>query len=478
MRPTIAPNEDLYRSVIRATALQPDLATLPRGEQTEIGSRGINLSGGQKARVALARALYKAASDDQVKLVLLDDPFSALDPHVAGFVWIEAVEKLLKGKTIVCALNSNVHLASRADRVILLQDKTVVANGKPNEVFGDLRFAWLFDARNVNSSSTTTAAIGTSPLESYDKPFLPSAASTSSSMAPTKDDLVVRKKELYKGEESKEGAVSWRTYWRWLRAGSKTPLLSLGLILGLYGVTQGVKLFFDLWIGLYVSHRLGNIPVWPYFAAGGSLLFLSLFRALAFANLSAKASETLHNDLVKALLAAPVNLFFDVTPVGRITNRLSSDVDHLDTRLPETVFQLLHSVFTILAALILAIMASPFFILAFIPVGLVFVVVARVFARTSRQIKRLESVSRSPLYSHFGETLGGLSTVRAMKATEDFAMKNVDLVNKNARLHMRFWFASRWFALRVDLIAVVAQVVVCSLVLAAMESINPAVCCY
>ena len=455
-------DEQLFARVVHACALEPDLALLPRGEHTEIGQRGVNLSGGQKARVALARCLYKAASDADVKLVLLDDPFSALDPHVAADVWERAVQGLLKGKTVLCALNSNAHLAAKADRLLVLHDGVLAANGAPANVLADARFAWLRDDRGSASATAAMAAAATAALT---KPkglvAMPSSIMFRSS------------KKLYKTEESKEGAVSMRTYWRWMRAGSRWPAAQATALLGLFAASQGIKLLMDLWLGLYASHR--QPVMWPYFAACGVLVCLSLARALELAALSSRASRALHDELVRKLLLAPVNAFFDVTPSGRITNRLSSDVDHLDTRLPETLFQLLHSVFTILAALVLAVMASPYFVAVFVPIALVFCCVAYLFAKTSRQIKRLESVSRSPLFSHFAETLAGLSSVRAMRASQAFAAHNVALVNANSLLHMMFWFASRWFALRVDLIAVVAQVAVCSLVVGFREGMNPAV---
>ena len=266
----------------------------------------------------------------------------------------------------------------------------------------------------------------------------------------------------------KEGAVTFSTYVHWVRSGSPRNLTlpTFLFIIALFAVSQGTKIFADLWLG-----RGLGLPI--YFVAIAVMFVLMLFRSLALVSLAARASRTLHDGLMASLLSAPVNLFFDVTPTGRILNRLSADLDNIDTRLPETVLLLLNSLFVILGSLVMAVYASPWFLVLLAPLFVLFFGLVSRFASTSRQIKRIESVSRSPLFSHFGETLAGLATVRAFNRVAQFRAVNAHLVDTNARAHLAFWMVSRFFALRADLISVLAQIGIALLVVSTTASPSP-----
>jgi len=173
----------------------------------------------------------------------------------------------------------------------------------------------------------------------------------------------------------------------------------------------------------------------------------------------------LHDDLITKILSAPVNLFFDITPVGRILNRLSNDLDHIDTKLPEVALQLMHALFQILGAIVMAAYANPYIIVVLVPLGFIFSQLAKRLSRCQRELKRFDGVSRSPLFSHFGETLSGLSTVRSCNVGEKFTHENEKLIDRNTQFFFMFWMTARWLALRVDLLAVMCQFSICALAL-------------
>jgi len=262
--------------------------------------------------------------------------------------------------------------------------------------------------------------------------------------------------------------VSIKTYWKWMRSGAylNSPGLSWTLIIGMYALTQGLKVFADLWLGLW-SKNPENKPLGLgiYFGAVGAMVILSLLRALVFTSASARSSVKLHDDLVSTMLRAPVNLFFDITPVGRILNRLSNDMDHIDTRLPEVALQLLHALFQILGAIVMAAYASPFILLILLPLAIVFGELAKRLSRCQRELKRFDGISRSPLFSHFSETLSGLTTVRAFNVGKEFLHENERLIDRNTQFFYMFWITARWLALRVDLLAVSCQFAICALAL-------------
>lgn len=508
--------------------------------------------GGQKARVGLARAVYHALMErklmqaraqarsggmetkpapyeDEEVMVCCDDPFSALDPNVANAIWEQVIQDLLNGFTRVVCLNSNLGLASKADRLVVLEDGKITAQGSPNEILTNPEFAWLFDARDAESNheeepaiqedlAIVDASLKAVQVEEDDKPadaedkssrsssgsqdtrsgeisagpssdklasVTPSGPTSTvgtvepqqipSTSIPDKTAVAPPSGKLYKIEERAKGTVSMRTYWDWLKSGAfwDSPRVSLIILVSMYLITQGVKVFADLWLGLWSrSAQFSNkgLGLGIYFGAVVGMVTFALLRAWVFTNIAARASVRLHQDLITNVLRAPVNLFFDVTPVGRILNRLSSDMDHMDTKLPEVALQLLHASAMILGAIIMAAIASPYILPILVPLVFVFSQLAKRLSRCQRELKRFDGLTRSPLFSHFGETLSGLTTIRSFRVADEFREENAKLLDTNTRFFFLFWMTARWLALRVDLLAVICQFSICSLALGTKSS--------
>lgn len=477
---TRAFDREMYNQVIQAVQMEADLQALPKSDDTEIGSRGINLSGGQKSRVGFARAVYHALSEQKAHpendvLIVCDDPFSALDPHVAMNVWDEVVEGLLQNTTRLITLNSNLSLASRADKIVVLEDGKISGYGNPKEILSSDRYFWLFNMSeakpNSHAEKQDSQTERASHLDIPSPTQVPRESSCKvhsspiSEQAPSSVSKELQQEhnagKLYKAEEKAEGVVHFATYWAWLKNGSilTGPWASFIVVFGLYLTTQGAKVFSELWLGNWsrtdpTNFRLG---LGVYFGVVAFMVIFGLLRSLSFVRVSANASVKLHSRFVDHLLHAPINLFFDVTPSGRILNRLSNDLDHMDTRLPEVALQLMNALFQILGAIVLAVYASPFIILALLPLSLLFGLLARRLARTQRELKRFDAMSRSPLFSHFNETLAGLASIRTFRLTTEFLRENERLTDMNANFFLMFWLTARWFALRVDLLAVLCQ---------------------
>ncbi len=169
------------------------------------------------------------------------------------------------------------------------------------------------------------------------------------------------------------------------------------------------------------------------------------------------------------VFAAPINTYFDVTPLGRILNRFSKDLDVVDCQLPDFFLNMLQNTFHVSSVLALCIASTPYFTIIFGPLAILFYFIQEFYRKTSRELKRLDAVSRSPLYTLFGETLVGLSTIRAYAKEEIFLEKHHKTSDENAKHFFIFWSCSRWLAMRLDFIS---NVVVLAVGLIAVVMVN------
>ena len=314
-----------YRRVLRACALEPDLKLLDKGDRTKIGSRGINLSGGQQARINLARCVY--ARPD---VALLDDPLSAVDAHVAHHIFENAILKELKHSTRILVTHQVDLTISRVDYVVFIEKGRIVEHGL------------ITDLERQNSERLAKAmASSISAKEKADKEKPKEEATDGDDetrpMVGLDDSPNVDHADLADDDEERRerGAVSFAAYATYLRAvGSKWLLL---LIFTLLVSTQVSNFLQSLAMASWISSMErdqdpNSYKMWLYIIA--SAAFVTCF-ACGFALRSAtqvKASRRLHSLVLKKVLGSKVS-FFDVTPVGRIQNRFSSDFQSVDREL-------------------------------------------------------------------------------------------------------------------------------------------------
>jgi ATP-binding cassette, subfamily C (CFTR/MRP), member 1 len=520
-------DEDRYAECLDASQLSTDLVNLPNADFTEIGERGINLSGGQKARVNLARALYAS----NVDLYLLDDILASVDVHVAKAIFDSAILELLKDSARVLVLSSNYHLLPHFNKIVVIQPDGLVSvcssylNLKqryPQYVTPDAD-------RKYEELLSTVAAMTEGQLPSSASP--PSPTSSSLSESPSKDrrellgsprlpfnhsvwhmdpqkssrltsqsnrssifrsmKLEILEKQhqsstLTTIEDREKGEVSLQAYISYFSIGlkSKTPhtspsslsqgqaggdgadsddvngVLVLIFILLLFAIGQTFRVWTDLWVGIWakgVEDDSHNRQFYVLIYTGlllGSVIFVT-GRAFYFMMRCMATSEAMHFSLVQKVFAAPINTYFDVTPLGRILNRFSKDLDVIDCLLPDFFLNMLQNMCHVLSVLGLCVASTPYFAIIFAPLAIIFYFIQEFYRKTSRELKRLDAVSRSPLYTLFGETLVGLPTVRAYGREEIFMEKHHETSDRNGKNFFIFWCCSRWLAMRLDLISTV-----------------------
>jgi ATP-binding cassette, subfamily C (CFTR/MRP), member 1 len=234
--------------------------------------------------------------------------------------------------------------------------------------------------------------------------------------------------------------------------------LAMLLLLSLFAIGQTFRVWTDLWIGIWAkgvedhSHsRHFYLSVYSVLLLG-SVVFITI-RAYYFMMRCMSTSEALHSSLIKKVFAAPINTYFDVTPLGRILNRFSKDLDVVDCLLPDFFLNMLQNMCHVLSVLALCIASTPYFSIIFVPLSVLFYFIQEFYRKTSRELKRLDAITLSPMYTLFGETLVGLSTVRAYGREDSFLEKHHRTSDRNAKNFFIFWCCSRWLAIRLDLIS-------------------------
>eukprot|EP00944_MAST-04C_sp_MAST-4C-sp1_P015843 g15843.t1 len=461
-----------YESVLRAAQLDTDIRMLPHGDATEIGERGINLSGGQKQRVAIARALYKS---DKKDIFLLDDPLSAVDVHVANKLWESAIGNngILKGKTRVLILNSHYHLLKEADLVCVMDGGRLAFAGTSEDAIK--KFPSLLAGEDhvndnvlidrINSAGVNVEEEKEDRVEDVRdlKKFNSEASevnierTVSSAVEDSKegDDKDSQSKKLYNKEDRAKGRVKCGTYLAWFRSAS-----SFGN--GIPWALFIVLLYLTAQVGRTGSDFLltnwADNPTTPSLVLYISLTLVTfvflIARGFLFMYTSVSASKNFHNKIFSAVLKAPINLFFDVTKTGQIINRFSSDMDHVDVQLPTFGIQFFQNSIYVFAAVVVCGISNIWFIPFLIPIGFIYYISQSYYRKSSREVKRLEGISRSPIFAGFQEMLNGVETIRAFDQSNQFIYANEKYVDRNNGIYMDFQMCSRWLALRLDVVGI------------------------
>uniref|UniRef100_A0A8U7P8D9 Multidrug resistance-associated protein 1 n=1 Tax=Corvus moneduloides TaxID=1196302 RepID=A0A8U7P8D9_CORMO len=380
-------SESRYKRVIEACALLPDVEILPSGDKTEIGEKGVNLSGGQKQRVSLARAVYCNAD-----VYLLDDPLSAVDAHVGKHIFEKVIgpKGILKNKTRVLVTHA-VNYLPQMDTILVMTDGEISEMGSYQELLQqDGAFA----------------------------EFLRTYANA---------------------EQTMENSV----YWDYMKA---IGVFMSFLAIFLFMCNHIASLASNYWLSLWTDDPVINGT------QQNTTLRLGVYGALGISQGllgGIFASQHLHLNLLHNVLRSPMS-FFERTPSGNLVNRFSKEIDTIDSTIPPIIKMFMGSTFNVIGACIIILLATPIAAVIIPPLGLVYLFVQRFYVATSRQLKRLESVSRSPVYSHFNETLLGVSVIRAFEEQKRFIKQNDMKVDENQKAYYPSIVANRWLAVRLE----------------------------
>ncbi|KAL5574463.1 hypothetical protein UlMin_016162 [Ulmus minor] len=432
-----------YSDTLWACTLDVDISLMVGGDMAYIGEKGVNLSGGQRARLALARAIYHGSD-----IIMLDDVLSAVDAQVARWILYNCIMgPLMKQQTrILCT--HNVQAISSADIVIVMDNGHVKWVGSPNDL-------------SVSSYSAF------SPLNELDAiTHIQEQKSSMDTCTEDKQRVLIEEnnvgasegaEEIIEDEVRKEGRVELTVYKKYASFSGWfiTVVICVSAIL-----MQASRNGNDLWLSYWVDTTNGKhqkdyttsfyLVILGIFCVINSCL--TLVRAFSFAFGGLRAAVKVHNTLLMKLINAPVQ-FFDHTPGGRILNRLSSDLYTIDDSLPFILNILLANFVGLLGIAIVLSYVQALFLLLLLPFWYIYSKLQFFYRSTSRELRRLDSVSRSPIYASFTETLDGSSTIRAFNSEDYFLARFIKHVTLYQQTSYTELTASLWLSLRLQLLA-------------------------
>ncbi|CAF1384435.1 unnamed protein product [Rotaria sordida] len=463
-------NHRLFQRIIHATALDIDFVQLSHGANTLVGDQGVMLSGGQKARVNMARALYRDAD-----IYLLDDPLSAVDAKVSKHLFEQSIKKYLHNK--ICILVTHqIQFLQDATKIIVLDNGEMIQMGTYEELLiSSSTFAQLLEDINQHEQEQEQQSVSLSNQRS-------TVGSISSEKENAdEEDMNLLPKNL---ETKQEGTVNWKVYISYLQAGVGV-ISGILLIIIIFGSQQVISIYSNWWLAAWsndeshrhqnstncmsirdnktdIIYRMNDIEwnthrnrrFYIFSILVFLLLFLIFLRTVFCRLLCLNAGRILHNKMFTRLIRCPIS-FFDTNPVGRILNRFTSDVATMDDSLPMTVFEFLSGLSQVLGTIILVGLINLW---SFIPAiiassGMLFLRYR--YAPCSRDLKRLVGTTRSPVYSQLTSTIHGLKVIRSYHAENISSKEFHSHLDNNTRVMYLMTTLNRWSAMRFDWVSLI-----------------------
>ncbi|CAL8110800.1 unnamed protein product [Orchesella dallaii] len=462
-------DENRYNRVIEASGLSQDIRQFTKGDKRSV----VGLSGGQEARVNLARALYHNAN-----IYLLDDPLSAVDTGVSRHIFENSFKGFLKDK-LRLVVTHQVHYLSEADHIIVVDNGRILKQGAYADVEQTVRdlIGKITDAADVDSVVPTTS----------DAKTVGPAAKLQSSIQ------VEDEEEEIDDEDSGKGSLGFKIYWKYFNAGKSN--CQLFCYLAIFVIAQIFTTLIEYWLAKwtnaeekmyesslnktaiteetdsptpsaipafnwnsfedFLSH-LDNLEqhmyLYIYLGLTITVFLTNLAKAVAFFQYSMRICTNIHEKMLGSLLRA-MPAFFDKNNSGRIMNRFTKDVGVIDEQIPFAFFDMwtiFLQVITVIFLIIFAIWYSVFAVVLFL---LALGYVRGYYVTTSRELKRIDGTTRSPVISHLQATFSGLVTVRALEAESKLSEEFDYLQDENTSATISFLAASQCFNIWIEILA-------------------------
>ncbi|CAH1784335.1 unnamed protein product [Owenia fusiformis] len=434
-------NKLWYDQVIDACALLQDIEAMPNGDRTEIGERGVTLSGGQKVRLCLARAVYSNKD-----IYLLDDCLSAVDVRVGQHIFRECIQNILGNKTVVFVTHQLQYLKDTG-HILVMDHGRIIEQGSHSQLIeSDSTYSSLFRMYcNETTSEKDNNSHKDENTEEQEK---------ETNREENHYDTSDKSDNLMVDEERGIGRVSWSAYRLYI---NKAGGICLAIILIMIFLLHSCNLVFTSWWLSYwinqgdgqnpiqhanitfeyagsvanttftLSRKEGNILENPklnfymgtYGVAVLATLLIAIIKTIIFIKVSCRAATNLHSSMLTKVMFSPMS-FFDTNPTGRILNRFSTDVDEVDNQIPKLKFDILDTLFHGFVYLVMICVVIPWALIGIVPTITILWVITMMGGSAVRELKRCENLRRSPLFAHLSNTIQGLQEVQTYGKEEMF----------------------------------------------------------
>ena len=472
-------DQGFYERVIEACSLKSDFDILPDGDLTEIGESGVNISGGQKQRISLARAVYRRSD-----IYLFDDPLSAVDNHVAEHIYQECMIKLLREKSRILVTHG-LQFMKECDKVIMLRDGKIQQSGTYTDLtkegsqsdLAELARKYQEDidlAQKVEKVDSGALTGELDPREDEDGQFemlmspasfgrttsidefaLSGEFSREPSSRETGKAIEEEPSQLMTEEGRRTGSVASAIYVTYLKAAGGVPMILVVVLANLMSAT--VPIISQWWISDWTQDRFDWSQI-QYLNVFASLIFAAvvvyIMRGLVICFAAIGAAKEMHGGVISSLMRAPLS-FYHTTPQGRIMNRCSSDMETIDEQAAPMMGNFLNQIAVIFGSLLSVVIISPWFTLILPPIAWMYLTIGSYYVTSSRELKRLSSIYKSPVYKHFSEAIQGSVTIRAYGDTGRYINDHLKLLDGYTKTFWPSNIINRWLGLRLDFIGAI-----------------------
>ncbi|KAJ5090648.1 hypothetical protein N7532_009332 [Penicillium argentinense] len=488
-------NGERYQKVLSACALKKDLEMLPDGEMTDIGANGVNLSGGQRWRVSFARALYSRAG-----ILVMDDIFSALDAHTGRYVYQHALTgELGNGRTRILVTHHVALCLPRTDYSVLLENGCVKYAGTIEELRTSNHLDDILREEQAAAEQDRNAAEDVEedlldPEESSLQKVISNTSHRQQTASAPHTDVLAKKadpKKFVEDERREVGSISLAVYKKYFTMAFNpfTMVLTVLVYLGYASLMVGRGWWINVWAGessrtqvhpeqlhTLLQHSMtsvqsastrddNNLKMYMgiYIGISTAATILGTARYYFLLSASLRASRKFFNGLTYAVLRAPLR-WLDTVPLGRILNRFTADFHLIDSRIGYDLAFFGGSVLEVCGVMVAGMLVSPLVILFAAVLLVVCLKLSFTYLAGAREIKRLESTAKSPVFEQFGSSLAGLITIRAFTKTDTFIEVIYNKINDHAQAWWTMWLFNRWLGIRMNLVGAVFSTMTATLV--------------
>ncbi|XP_055612034.1 probable multidrug resistance-associated protein lethal(2)03659 [Uranotaenia lowii] len=487
--------KERYKRVVKTCALERDFQLFANGDKTIVGERGVSLSGGQKARISLARAVYRRAS-----VYLLDDPLSAVDSHVGRHLFDYCMKDFLKGNIVILVTHQLQYLQN-ADQIVILKHGKVEAVGTYDNLRETgLDFAQLLAAPSDDNSTDTETFKRSNSYKRHNSVSSEDSSTTQTEQEAPEPQMVQEKR--------KEGSIGFDVYRSYIKASGGYLVMFLLFVAFVLSqlLASGGDYFLTYWVNKEESrivtesmndtedanateptlldvavNSTGNvfkdafntllrqfvdandetrlIDIYIFTGITVATIIITLSRSMFFFQVAMRASRKLHDAMFDGVTRATM-YFFNTNPSGRILNRFSKDMGQIDEYLPGVTVDVIQIFLSLLGIVVVVAIVNPYNLIPTVLIGVVFYFMREYYLLSSRNIKRVEATTRSPIYSHLSASLQGLSTIRAFGADKVLIREFDGHQDLHSSAFYLFISTSRAFGFYLDVFCVVYIAVV------------------